>query len=314
MRKIRLDSGLITNLDDLIGTGAGIWFQKQLEYIIPQVLQEKTPPRQGMLLFEADFSVPAGAMSYTQRMFTGMGLAKWIENYSEDLPQVGLAAKQETFYTKRFGVGYEWTLDELKAAQFTGMQLSTELGVEARKVIENWHDRTIWLGAEELGIHGVLTYPYTPHVVLAEPIGAGASTVGAMLDAILDFVGTVEHVTNTVAKATRLLLPSDAFRYLNTKRVNDTTMQTCMGWLNDSLPGVQIVNVAQLGNDFHGLGYDYCLVDAPGVFKYVVPGRELFLQESVVQKVLAFIVNCHAKNGGVRTNFPLEAAIGIIPA
>lgn len=309
----RLDRALMAKLDDLLDPGAGLWFQGQLNQILPTVLREKPTSYNGLSLFSKKTNVNPGANTFEQRMYTESGIAAWIENYSQDLPRVGVNAKTETFHTKRMGDSYGWTLDELKAARMTGTPLETDLGVAARRAIEEKHNKTVWLGDENVGLHGVLNYPYVPHITLAQPITSGAATVAALIRALFDFVDGIESLTKQVARGTRLMMPTSAYQYISTTE-SDADGVTILNWIKACRPELTILKVPELDNDYHALGTDRFVCDAPGVFEWVVPGNEMFIQEDIERENLYFKVNCHGKSGGVVTNWPLEAAIGISPS
>lgn len=314
MPRFKLDRSILERLDDLLDPGAGLWFSRQLEYILPTVLRERPTNLSGLKLFTKKTDIPVGAKSFTQRMFTTLGVAQWIENYSQDLPRVGVAAREETFQTKRMGASFGWSYDELQAAMFAKTNLSASEGIAARRALEEKHNKTIWLGDENVGLHGVLTYPYIPHVIMAQPISSSASTTAALIRTLFDLIDTVYTVTKETATATRLMMPTEAYTYIATTPRSDYSDMTILKWIQEAKPGLSILSVPELSNSYHALGYDRYVVDSPGVINAVFPGDQVYVQEDVQQKNLEYLVNAHGKSGGVVSDFPLEAAIGISPS
>jgi hypothetical protein len=313
----RIDNGLIARLDNLAGPGVGIFFARQLEQILAEVYEEKTPPRAGLNLFIPDMtSVSSGAKTFTRRMWTSMGIAKWVENYSKDFPRVATASEEATFKTKRMGASYGWTLDEIKAAQFANVPLESRLGVAARRTIEQKHNDTIWLGDETVGLHGILSYPWTPHVVLAEPLSSSATSNSALVVAVMDFIDGIKTLTKGVTECRRLMIPLTEWNYISSTQYSTASDKTILDYMRSVRPGVEFISVAELDDDFTGLGYQVLVADGgrdSKVWMPVYPGGEVFVQEAVVQDKLYFEIIVHGKSGGVFSDFPLEGAIGELP-
>lgn len=296
-------------LDALAGEGAGVFFERQLEHIMPTALEEKTP-----VLNDALFAVnpiPDGAKTYTHRMLTEHGAAAWISNYSSDLPRVGFGAKEQTFNVKTMGDSYGYSIDDIAAAMFANVPLDAKKAKAARRAIEEKSNQVHWYGDDEQGLFGVLNFPYVPREALSDPItsATAADTIIAELNALVNGVHTR---TKQIARPSRVMVPLDAWTYMSTTPRSATSDTTILDYFIAKSPFVaEVIPVNELagaGPD----GEDLILVDSPGLFER--RPAYMFKQLPPQERNLEFVINCLGRTGGISCDYPFEAVIGILPA
>jgi hypothetical protein len=138
-----------------------IFFKEQLDYVMNMVVREEFPElamSNGMLVpITNQVDYRAETFSYT--LMTAVGEAKILSNGGTDVPLVNNYVQKKMGIIRTLVDGYEITLEDLEAAQYAGVNISAELAITARRVIEEGLDRLGYLGASENGLLGLFTLP-----------------------------------------------------------------------------------------------------------------------------------------------------------
>jgi hypothetical protein len=99
------------------------------------------------------------AESFSYSLYTSVGEAKILSNGAQDVPLVNAYVQKKMGIIRTLVDGYEITLEDLEAAQFANMNISGELALTARRVIEEGLDRLGYVGATENGLLGLFNLP-----------------------------------------------------------------------------------------------------------------------------------------------------------
>jgi len=138
-----------------------IFFRDQLEYVMNLVVKEEFPDlmmSNGMLVpITNQVDYRAETFSYT--LMTAVGEAKILSNGAQDVPLVNNYVQKKMGIIRTLVDGYEITLEDLEAAQYAGVNISAELAITARRVIEEGLDRLGYVGAAENGLLGLFNLP-----------------------------------------------------------------------------------------------------------------------------------------------------------
>jgi hypothetical protein len=138
-----------------------IFFRDQLQYLMNLVVKEEFPElmmSNGMLVPITN-QVDYRAESFSYSLYTSVGEAKILSNGAQDVPLVNAYVQKKMGIIRTLVDGYEITLEDLEAAQFAGMNISGELALTARRVIEEGLDRLGYVGAAENGLLGLFNLP-----------------------------------------------------------------------------------------------------------------------------------------------------------
>jgi hypothetical protein len=299
---------------DILSTGTGYFFQRQLNSIFAETLQADVAPPNFMRLFSIDTSVAEGAKSYTQRLQEPVGEAIIIANWGNDLPRVNTTRKEETRGIKYIGDSYSYSVQDIMAARFAGEPLDRDLGVSAREAIERKHNDLCWFGDDEHDLWGVLRHPYIPQYNFTEPISAAASSADAIIDEINSMINGVNTLTEQNAQVDTLVLPPDEYSYIfSTPRstTSDTTIGEYILMNNAYFRGGRgrIEQAWELQASLNG-GQARCLAyrNDPRNVKYVAPLA--FRQLPVERRNLEFVINNIGQSGGFYTPKPLHMVKG----
>lgn len=298
---------------DAVGDpGAGIYFARQLEYIYPEVLRAKLPTLNAMRLFPVDTSVPAGAESFTQRMLEPLGVAEWISNEADDLPFVDVAGTEDLFRLKECGAAYKYTIGDIARGSLTGVNLSTERGIAARRAVEEKQNRTFWYGDASVGIYGVVNYPYTPRFVFSNPISP-ATSADDIIAEINSFVSSVVITTKETERPTKLLLATTPYSYIATTPRSTTTDTTILEFLIKTNPWIDTVESVHELENAGGANRHMAMAYSPEMRTGRLVVAQPFTQLPAQERNLAFIINTYSKIGGYASSYPLANALAEIP-
>jgi hypothetical protein len=295
--------------DNVLSSGVGYFFQRELEYIYARTLEAKVAPPNAFKLFSIDSSVPEGATSYTQRLMEPTGEATLIANYADDLPRVNVTRKEETRSIRMLGDSYSYSVMDIMAASMSSQPLDQDLGFAAREAIERKHNRLCWFGDQQAGLWGVLAHPYIPRFAFANPISS-ASTATQIIDELNDMINGVNSLSKTTASPNCLVLPPDEYAYINSTPRSPTSDTTIAAYLVANNPFLEMIEQAwecdadQNGGQKLSLAYRKDPMNA----RYVAP--IVFRQLPVERRNLEFVVNNIASSGGFYTPRPLEMVVG----
>lgn len=197
-------------------------------------------PRENL---EAMRSVPLkkgvnkGALTYTYKIISELGMAKIIAADARDLPPVSRGIKMKTVEIKDFGVSYSFNQKEIDAWLFAGQSIDTGDANTARRKVDEFVDQIILNGDEQNGLYGLLSNPNVPTITLK----AGADSEIKWSKKTLDEIkADVQSLIDKVFENTKgprggqtvvpdtIKIPREAFLFLSTKRVSDQTKET---WL-----------------------------------------------------------------------------------
>ena len=305
-------------LDSTVGVGTGYFFARQLEQIMPGVIEKRLSPLNGLRLFRIDSSVNEGAESYTRRMQEYVGEADFISDFASDLPEADVNRREMSYRCHSIGDKYSYSMQEIRAAQFTGDSLQADKGLAARRMIEEKHNRICWYGDAKRGLYGVLTFPYTPRVVLSNPINVSSAAADIYAE-LAAFISDIRERTQQTEHGSRLILPQAEWDYIHNTRLTPGQDKTISAYLLANVKGLSVIESANelapdSGDSRNPLTSRLIMVDNPelATFTYEMPMP--FTQHAAQERNLSFIVPCESRTGGVYSEFPYSAAIGELPA
>lgn len=295
---------------NILSTGTGFFFKRQLEHVFATTLTANIPPPNAFRLFPIDSSVPEGAKSYTQRLMEPVGEATIISNFADDLPRVNVVRREERRGIRMLGDSYGYTVQDIMAARFAGEPLDTTLGMAAREAIERKHNRLCWFGDAEAGLWGVLRHPYIPRYIFSEPLSENASSADALIAEVNAMLNGVNSLTKTTAQVDTLVLPPDEFAYIHSAPRSATTDTTIAEFLLAKNKWLKNIEQAWELDADENNDTALCLAYRKNEMsaKYVAPIN--FRQLPVERRNLEFVINNIGSSGGFYTPRPLEMVVG----
>lgn len=295
--------------------GETIFFARQLEYIRSTTYDVLRPKLSAYDLFPIDTSVPAGAATITWRQWDSVGTAKIIASYADDLPHADISALEMNTPIRSIGDSYGFDVQEIRSAQFTGMNLSAKKAMAARQVHDLLINRLAFSGDAVSGLPGFLTNVNIPvYVIPADGTGASKTFASKTPDQIIrDLNGIANSVftlSNGIHRPGDLWIDLGNYAYISSTRLGTNTDTTILDFFLANNPFVtRVVPVFELGGAGAG-GANLIVAAENDISNYQMNITMPFMQHPVQPKNLYFEVPCESRFGGVTIERPFAFAIG----
>lgn len=293
--------------------GESVFFARQLEFVRSKTYDVEYAPLSAMALFPIDTSVPAGASRITWRQWDGVGVAKIIANYADDLPRVDVQALEMSTPVRGIAVAYGYDVQEIRSAQFAGVPLDAKRASQARKAVDEAFNRYAWNGDPVSGLPGFLSNANIPGVVLPAD-GTGSSkawstkTPNQIIRDMNLVANSITSVTKGVHNATELWLPIDQYTYIASTPRSDNSDTTILDFFLMSNPSVQSVKRIVELDGAGAAGADRMYAVENNIDNYQMNVVMPFMQHPPQPRNLYFEVPCEARFGGVTIERPLAFA------
>lgn len=286
---------------------AGAHFERDLDYVREQVLDDKIPPQNAMTLIPQNGEVPPWAETYTHRMAELVGVAQIISDYADDLPMVDALGREDTYKVKEFGCAYQFSRKEmLRSGQ--GIGLTERRPRAARVAIEQKFNRIQWFGDPAAGLFGLFNFPFIPRFLSTVAFDATSDPLDILAE--MNAIANRPHLdTETVAEPDTMLMAPAAYNYVSTTPLGEGSDTTILTHFLGNNPYIQTVeNVRECtgaGPDGEDLIVVYRRAEENAQHKLVEP----FTQLEPQRRNLAVVTNCIAQSGGFVSDYPQEMLI-----
>lgn len=219
-----------------------LFTQQQLDYVMNLVLQQDFPERlmsSGALVPVSD-EIDYRAETYSYRLLTHLGSAKIISAGAEDIPTVNAYIEKRMGFIRTLASSYEVTLEDLEAAQFANVNISGELGIATREVMEATTDTLGYTGDSVNNLQGFLNYPNVPVFSILNDgnINGGINstlfyhkTSDQVYRDITTFITSMKTATRGIEVPEVLLLPQKQFDDISTRPYPSNTNSTLLEFL-----------------------------------------------------------------------------------
>lgn len=301
----------LTHLD----SGQTAFFARQLEHIVAEAFVAKTAPIDFRKFIPLDTAVDPGARLYTYRMYEHVGQAKRIKDYAADSPTANAVGTEYSRKIEDYGSSFIYSLNDVRAAAKTGMDLPREQAFAARRAIDAQLDEVAAFGDKEVGTLGLLNLTHTtPHTVKADGSGGSKKWSSKSPDKILrdlrEIVSAVVDGTNTVELPDTVLLPPAQYDLIAGTPRSEGSDKTILQFFLETSPYIR--NVDQWhrlkGAGEGGVDRMVCYRRDPSAVRLVLPIQFEALPPQEVN--YAFKVPCQATCGGVVSPYPKSIAYG----
>jgi len=291
-----------------------MFFARQLEYIRPQAYQMTRVALSALTLFPISTDIPAGAKSHTYRMWDTVGMAKIISNYADDLPRAGVFAKEFTGYIRSIGISYGYTVQDIRAAQFAGVNLDTAEQAAAKRGHDETINKIAWNGDATANLPGFLSNANISAVTVpADGTGSSKTFATKTPDQILrdlnSLVNSVITQSKGIHRPNQLWMPLEQYTYINSTIRGSMSDATILEVFTRSNPGIKVIPVIELdGAGTAGADVMVALENNRENWRLEIPMA--FLQHPPQLTNLEYTIPCESRCGGVIIPFPLAFAKG----
>ena len=309
---------------------ASVFFARELDHVKGQSYDVEYPELTALTLFPISNEADPAAETITYYTYDKTGLAKVIDNYSDDLPRADVDGKPSTAKVKSLGASYGYSIQEMRASRMANKGLDARKAESARYAIDNKTNIIAWKGDDASGLMGVLSSGQSiPLYTIPANASSKTKWTEKSADEILaDINGMAKYVAKTTKNVERpdtLCVPAEVYMDIATRRIADTAT-TVLSFLLEHSPYIKnIISTAEL--DANSPETNPYAEGAPGVsanagvgvaFLFKNDKRKLTLenplpytQYAVQVKNLETTVPCEARTAGVIVYYPLSALIAV---
>ncbi len=199
-----------------------VFLREQLDFVMNEVVKQDFADLQmasgALVPITNQIDYRAETFSYT--LFTSVGEAKILSNGAQDVPLISAYVQKKMGIIRTLVDGYEITLEDLEAAQFANMNISAEMGIVARRVIEEGIDRIGYMGASENGLLGITTLPNVTRETAPNNgnINGGTNstrwihkTSEQIYLELVDFLTRMRQATKGIEQPDTILMPQEQY-------------------------------------------------------------------------------------------------------
>jgi hypothetical protein len=292
-------------------------FGRDLEYISARLREIHRPQLKWRQFVPVTSEAPAGAETWSYKMWDALGMAEIVANYADDIRRVGVTAQKFTYDIATWALGYDYTVLDIERASMAGVNYQNQQADAVRRGFELRFERIASLGQTGTNIKGLLNHPNVP-VIAATTVGAGSAWGAGTKtpdDVLKDMIAAEDSIvtaTQGVESPDTLLLPLAKFRYIQNTPVytgagsdpEDTILSVYLrrsAYVTNVDWWLPLATANSAGTGARALWYrrDPRYVH----FELTMPPRELPPQT----KNLALSVESWTRAGGVCWEYPLSA-------
>jgi hypothetical protein len=296
-----------------IDAAASAFFLRELELIDQEMYNIKYADLEAFQLVPVKTDLHPGLETYTYRTFDSRGVAQMTANYASGSPRADVDGVETTSKVRSIRASYGYNVQEIRAAAMANRPLETMRATAARRAINEKINTVALKGDAEHGLVGLFNQSGTQTFTVPTGVGGFTWPLKTADEILLDMYGIVDQVpTNTseVEHVTVLLLPYTRYRLIAAKRTGtgDGAL-TVLNVFHTNRPNVKVrgalyLDTAGASANMRMIGYNPDRVN----LELLLPvAFESFPPE---QRGLEFVVENHARMGGVVVRYPLTIIYG----
>lgn len=282
--------------------------EMRLNQVIADVYTKKRPALESAILIPRGANVGEGTKSVSYSEITEVGMAKMVGDYSKDFPPVALLFKTKYQPVNPFGDSYSYSYEDLLHANMMNVPLERDKADLARYAIESAIDEYNLIGNKAAGVTGFLNNENVPVTVLNS--NWKTATIDDIIADIQKLLDNVDDVTNGTEKPNSIIIPSNVYPALNSRRVDQYSSTRMLEYLKDTFP--QIVNwySSRACNDIGTDGANRVVLYTKDESAVSTRDALNFIQLPAQWSGAAATVNCLARTAGTVFKRPLSAIYG----
>jgi hypothetical protein len=284
---------------------AGLFLERQLEYIRPQVFETVYADIKYPTILPVTAEAGNGAQTFTYRIMDSTGEFKLIADAADDLPRADISQTEKSIVFRSFGGSFGYTVQELRAAQMANIALEQRRAAAVRRAYEEKVEEVAMFGEASANLPGFFNNATVDVLQANKWFTDSGTTAQEMLELLNYGVTAIVNSTQMKEQPDTILMPYEDFRVISTQRNSDSSDVTVLEYFLRTNPFIRNIEpILQLDKDNSTLSTNRMVVykrDPQKVQLHIPQPLELFPPQ---QRGLEFIVPAHARLGGVALYFP----------
>lgn len=302
-----------------------VFVERALLYVETETYNTLFPPLEGRRFVPVDNKTPPGAKFTTYRQYTRTGIARLVTERGLDLPTSNLFVKEFSHQFYRLGASYQYTLDDLLAAQFSStnggppLNIDLEMALAARESIEKKLDNIARVGSSDglqpsLGMLGLLNQTSaTTYTVANGATGSQLWSSKTPDEIIADMTGIVANQVATTFKVfipDTMLLPISQYETIAGRSMGDGRSDTILSYFLKISRHIKEVDSWQFLSGAGSGSTDRMVVyiKDPRYVRHMI--SQEFTQLPPTFENFVYTTSCTAKSAGVVVPYPLSISYG----
>lgn len=293
-----------------------IFFGRQLEYTKARTYDKKYTELKARALIPVSFEAGPGAESIKYEQFDQVGVARIVTDYANDFSSADVKAKEFVSPIKSLGAGYQYSIQEIRAAAFAGKPLQQRKANAAKRAILQEENRIAYFGDTSHNLGGLFSNANVPDVALPAD-GVGALTTFAAKITTPDLIvrdlnsimNAIVNQSNGVEVGDTMLLPVQQYTLISATPRSTTSDTTIMKYFlqnNMFVKGMEWVVELDSAQGLIANDTAFAYRRDPDAVTLEIP--QDFEQFAPQLKGMAYKVACHQRIGGVLIYYPLSMA------
>lgn len=287
---------------------AGLFLDRQLEYIRPQVFEVEYADIKYPTILPVTSEAGPGAQTFTYRIMDATGDFKLISDAADDLPRADVSQIERSISIRSFGGSFGYTVQELRAAQMANVNLEQRRAAAVRRAYEEKVEEVAMFGEASVGLAGFFNNSTVDVVAADKWFSTSGVTSQEMLDLLNYGVSAIINGSNMKEQPDTILMPYEDYNTISTRRNSDSSDVTVLEYFMRTNPFIRNIEpINQLDADKSTLTKNRMVIykrDPQKVQLHIPQPLELFPPQ---QRGLEFIVPAHARVGGVSLYYPKSA-------
>jgi hypothetical protein len=284
---------------------AGLFLDRQLEYIRPQVFEVQYADIKYPTVLPVTAEAGPGAQTFTYRIMDSTGEFRLIADAADDLPRADISQTEKSINIRSFGGSFGYTVQELRAAQMANIALEQRRAAAVRRAYEEKVEEVAFFGESAVGLSGFFNNSTVDVVAADKWFTTAGTTAQEMLELLNYGVTAIINGSKMKEQPDTILLSYADYNKISTTRNSDSSDVTVLEYFLRTNPYIRNVEpINQLEADNSVLNTDRMVVykrDPEKVQLHIPQPLELFPPQ---QRGLEFIVPAHARVGGVALYYP----------
>jgi hypothetical protein len=284
---------------------AGLFLERQLEYIRPQVFEVQYADIKYPTILPVTSEAGPGAQTFTYRIMDSTGEFKLIADAADDLPRADISQTEKSINIRSFGGSFGYTVQELRAAQMANIALEQRRAAAVRRAYEEKVEEVALFGESSVGLSGFFNNATVDVVTADKWFTDSGTTAQEMLELLNYGVSAIINASKMKEQPDTILMAYEDYNKVSTTRNSDSSDVTVLEYFlrtNPYIRNVEPINQLDAGNS--SLTTNRMVVykrDPEKVQLHIPQPLELFPPQ---QRGLEFIVPAHARVGGVALYYP----------
>jgi hypothetical protein len=283
-----------------------VFFQTALEYVKQQTYDVVYIGPSAFRLFPMSTEAGPGANTIVTKAYDGVGNARIIASYADDLPKVGVSATESRTAVRSIGASYGWSLQDVRAAMLGGFPLESRLALQAVRAHNQLMNDIAWAGDASYNLPGLKTQT-SGTTTTATTGNWAAATADQIIADVNEPITSIVSASSGAEFPNLVLMPPAQFALISTKSRSTTSDTTVLTFLRAAYPGIRFEQAVEC-IDWSSTN-DALIVMTNDAQHLSMEVPQPYEEMPVERHALRFEVATHTRFGGLLVYYPKSVAI-----